>query len=146
MLSESLMEVRDARVSLTRGTAETMPTDGRQLELMLNSLVHQEAAMTAAFRGVTETQTLTRPFIFTPEKDGRLILFRMSDFAGFVEPDNYSGEPVYVNVKMTREPELPVDAKGEEKRPTKKWKNALRLSKTRCRNSKQVFKIICADV
>lgn len=116
MLSESLMEVRDARVSLTRGTAETMPTDGRQLELMLNSLAHQEAAMTAAFRGATETQTVTRTFTFTPAKDGRQILFRMSDFAGFVAPDDYSGEPVYINVKTTREPELPVDAKGEEKK------------------------------
>lgn len=41
MLAESLMEIREAKVSLTRGTAETMPTDGRQLELMLESLRHQ---------------------------------------------------------------------------------------------------------
>lgn len=116
MLSESLMEVRDARVSLTRGTAETMPTDGRQLELMLNSLAHQEAAMTAAFKGTSETRTITRSFSFTPEKEGRQILFRMSDFAGFVDTNDYSGEPVYINVSVTREPELPVDAKGEEKK------------------------------
>ena len=37
MLAESLMEIRDAKVSLTRGTAETMPQDGKQLELMLNA-------------------------------------------------------------------------------------------------------------
>ena len=116
MLSENLMEVRDSKVALTRGTAETMPTDGRQLELMLNSLQHQEAVMTAAFVGSTETQTVTRSFTFTPVEGGKNVLFRMSDFAGFVESDDYSGEPVYVDVKVTREGELPVDAKGEEKK------------------------------
>lgn len=115
MLSESLMEVRDAKVSLTRGTAETMPTDGRQLELMLQSLSHQEESMTAAFLGTTKTQTVTRTYTFTPDEEGKYVLFRMSDFAGFVDPDDYSGEPVYVSVKVTREGEVPVDSKGEEK-------------------------------
>lgn len=115
MLSESLMEVRDARVSLTRGTAETMPSDGRQLELMLNSLAQQEAAYMAAFTGAVESQTVTRTFTFLPEDAGRSILFRMSDFAGFVDADDYSGEPVYIDIEITHKPELPVDAKGKEK-------------------------------
>lgn len=116
MLSESLMEVRDAKVSLTRGTAETMPTDGRQLELMLGSLAHQEAAMTAAFTGTTETETVTRTFTYTPDEEGRSVLFRLSDFAGFVGADDYSGEPVYVTMQTLETPELPVDAKGETKK------------------------------
>lgn len=117
MLSEALMEVRDAKVSLTRGTAETMPTDGRQLELMLNSLAHQEAAMSAAFLGTRATETVTRKFTFTPgQENGRTVLFRMSDFAGFVGADDLSGDPVYVSVEVVSQGELPVDAKGEEKR------------------------------
>ena len=116
MLAESLMEIRDAKISLTRGTAETMPTDGRQLELMLNSLTHQEAALTAAFVGLTETETVTRTFTYMPAEDGRTTLFRMSDFAGFVAADDYSGEPVYLTVNVTNEGKLPVDAKGEEKK------------------------------
>lgn len=116
LLSESLMEVRDAKVSLTRGTAETMPTDGRQLELMLESLRHQEEVLTAAFTGTTESETVTRTFVFTPGEAGRTVLFRMSDFAGFVGPEDYSGEPVYVTVQPGAQPELPVDAKGEEKK------------------------------
>lgn len=119
LLSESLMEVRDSRVSLTRGTAETMPSDGRQLELMLNSLKHQEEAMSAAFTGTVTERTVTRSFVYTPEKDGRTVLFRMSDFAGFVEADDYSGDPVYVTMATTAEPEMPVDAKGEEKKMPK---------------------------
>lgn len=116
MLSESLLEVRDARVSLTRGTAETMPTDGRQLELMLASLAHQEEAMVAAFAGTVETRTVTRTFTYTPDEEGKTVLFRMSEFAGFVDADDYSGEPVYITVNVTREGELPEDAKGETKK------------------------------
>lgn len=116
MLAESLMEVRDAKIALTRGTAETMPTDGRQLELMLASLADQEEAMTEAFKGASTSETVTRTYTFIPEDNGRQVLFRMSDFAGFVGPDDFSGDPVYISVEVTREGELPVDAKGEEKK------------------------------
>lgn len=116
MLAENLMEIREAKVALTRGTAETMPTDGKQLELMLNSLSHQEAALTAAFIGTEETETVTSSYTYFPKNDGREILFRMSDFAGFVASDDYSGDPVYINVKVTNRGKLPVDQKGEEKK------------------------------
>lgn len=116
MLAESLMEVRDAKISLTRGTAETMPTDGRQLELMLNSLSDQEATMTAAFTGTTYTEEETRTFTFTPRADGKSVLFRLSDCDGFTTADDLSGSPVYISVKITGQGELPVDAKGETKK------------------------------
>jgi hypothetical protein len=117
MLSESLMEIRDSKVSLTRGTAETMPTDGRQLELMLNSLAHQEESIMAAFTGAEYTETYTRRYYYMPtEGGGRNVLFRMSSFAGFVAADDYAGDPVYINIDVTRRGKLPVDAKGEEKK------------------------------
>lgn len=119
MLAESLMEIREAKTSLTRGTADAMPTDGKQLELMLNSLRHQEAAVTAAFLGNITKETVVRNYTFVPEEGGRSTLFRMSDFAGFVAADDYSGEPVYVKVDITNEGELPVDAKGETKKMPK---------------------------
>lgn len=116
MLAENLMEIRDAKVSLTRGTAETMPQDGKQLELMLNSLSHQEASMTAAFIGLEQSETVTRKYTFLPDEEGKFVLFRMSDFKGFVASDDYAGDPVYINVKVTNRGALPVDAKGEEKK------------------------------
>lgn len=116
MLAENIMEVRDAKVSLSRGTAETMPTDGRQLELMLKSLADQEASMTAAFTGLEETRTFSSSYTFMPDEEGKKVLFRLSDFSGFVEADDLSGDPVYIAVEVTREGELPVDAKGEEKK------------------------------
>lgn len=116
LLAESLLEVRDSRISLTRGTADAMPTDGRQLELMLAGLEEQERAMTAAFNGYIKTETFTRTFNVIPREAGKSVLFRLCDFAGFVEPDDLSGDPVSINVEITSEGSLPVDSKGEEKR------------------------------
>lgn len=116
MLASSLMDVRDAYLSLTRGTADNMPVDGRQLELMLNSLQEQEKALTRAFTGTTETRTVTRDFSFIPDSDGREVLFRLSDFAGFVDKDDYSGDPVYINTEILSAGQIPVDANGVEKK------------------------------
>ncbi|MDE6843713.1 MAG: DUF4831 family protein, partial [Muribaculaceae bacterium] len=108
-----------AKVSLTRGTAASMPKDGRQLELMLNSLAHQEAAMTSAFLGITDVETVTRTYTFLPDAEGNSVLFRLSDFAGFVDADDYSGAAVRVNIRTTDPAQLPVDAKGETKKVPK---------------------------
>lgn len=115
MLAESIMEVRDAYISLTRGTADNMPTDGRQLELMLNSLKDQEEAMTAAFTGSSYKETVRRTYTYVPEEDGTEILFRFSDFKGFCAPDDYAGAPVQIRVNITAEGSLPTDDKGVEK-------------------------------
>ncbi|MCM1489672.1 MAG: DUF4831 family protein [Muribaculum sp.] len=116
LLAESLMEVRESRLSLTRGTADTMPTDGKQLELMLNSLAQQESALTNAFTGSVTSEYVTRKFTFIPESEGKEILFRLSDFAGFVDSDDLSGDAVYVETSILNQAKLPVDSKGEEKK------------------------------
>lgn len=113
MLARSIMEVREARLSLTRGTAETMPTDGRQLELMLQSLANQEQLMTEAFTGTTVSETRRARFTFTPAADGRFVLARISGVFGPVAPDDLSGSPVYINVKTVSAGKVPVDEKGE---------------------------------
>lgn len=116
MLAENLMEIRDAKISLTRGTADNMPKDGKQLELMLNSLKHQDDVITAAFLGNVAKETVVRTFTCLPTEDGKSVLFRLSNFDGFVEPDDYSGEPVYVKIEVTSAGELPIDSKGETKK------------------------------
>lgn len=122
LLAESLMEVREAKLALTRGTADAMPSDGKQLELMLASLGQQEAALNAAFTGSEAIETVTRSFTYVPEGESKDILFRMSDFAGFVDADDLSGDPVYIQIEPINEAALPVDAKGE---PKKLPKNAV---------------------
>ncbi|MDE6329420.1 MAG: DUF4831 family protein [Muribaculaceae bacterium] len=115
MLAENLMEVRDSYLSLTRGTADTMPVDGRQLELMLASLREQQRAMTAAFTGCSYKETVTRTFTYIPEENGTETLLRFSDFKGFCAPTDYAGAPVDISVNITAEGHLPVDANGKEK-------------------------------
>lgn len=115
MISESLMEARDAHISLTRGTADNMPVDGRQLELMLNSLQTQEDALTAAFTGTVATETVTRTFTLIPDGEGRQTLFRFADFKGFTDADDYAGAPVDIDIKITAEGELPADSNGNPK-------------------------------
>lgn len=119
LLAESLMEVRDSKLSLTRGTADAMPTDGKQLELMLNSLNEQETALTNAFTGSVTTEYVTRKFSYIPDSEGKDILFRMSDFAGFVEPDDLSGDAVYLQIAVMNQAAMPLDAKGVEKKTPK---------------------------
>lgn len=116
LLAESLMEVRDSKLSLTRGTADAMPTDGKQLELMLNSLNEQETAMTQAFTGSSTSEYVTRSFTYIPDGEGNHILFRLSDFAGFVDADDLSGDAVSIDIAIANEAKLPADAKGEEKK------------------------------
>lgn len=122
LLAESLMEVREAKLSLTRGTADAMPADGKQMELMLASLGEQEAALNAAFTGSVTTEYVTRRFTFVPDGDAKEILFRLSDFAGFVDADDLSGDPVYIQIETLNQASIPVDAKGE---PKKLPKNAV---------------------
>ena len=116
MIANSLMEVRDSYISLTRGTADNVPTDGRQLELMLNSLKQQETALTTAFTGTTSTREEVKEFLYVPEKDGRDVLFRLSDFNGFVDADDYSGVPVYISTEVMLQGQLPKDETGVEKK------------------------------
>ena len=112
MLAESISEVREARLALTRGTADQMPTDGRQLELMLKSLGHQEELMMDAFQGRRLVETRKARFSLTPDGEGRYIVARVSDLNGFVEADDLSGAPVILEVTPVREGKVPEDEAG----------------------------------
>lgn len=116
MVATSLMDVRDAYLSLTRGTADNMPSDGRQLELMLASLRQQEEALTRAFAGSETIEEFSSVYTYIPEDEGEEVLFRISDFDGFVDADDYSGSPVYIKTEIIVEGALPLDVNGEPKK------------------------------
>ena len=116
ILAEEIMEIRDSKISLTRGTAETMPTDGRQLEIMLASLEKQEQALTNAFTGSSWKERIVRTFTFTPDDDGEYIICRLNPTQGLIDASNTSGEPIKAFVTLVERAEMPVDSKGEEKK------------------------------
>lgn len=120
LLAQTIMEIRESRLSLSRGTAETMPTDGRQLELMLQSLEQQEDALMRAFNGYEYSIKQIQRFTCLPDSatlagSGSVLLFRLSDTTGFCQADDYTGEPVYLEFFTVQTPEIPLDIKGEPK-------------------------------
>lgn len=117
MLAQTIMEIRESRLSLSHSTAETMPADGRQLELMLQSLETQEKALTRAFTGYEYTATETRSYSVIPDtvQPSRTILCRLGNHSGLTDADTPVGEPVYLDLSSVRRMEWPVNAKGEPK-------------------------------
>lgn len=119
MLARTIMEIRESRLSLSRGTAETMPTDGRQLELMLQSLQQQENALMRAFIGYEYTYTETRRVTLIPDStllDGeRRVIARVAPGEHFRGGDDLVGEPIYLSVSDLSTPEMPLDATGAPK-------------------------------
>lgn len=116
IIAQEIMEIRDAKISLTRGTAESMPTDGRQLEIMLTALDNQEKALMSSFTGSTWKERVMRTFTYVPEGEGRSEICRLSPADGIIDPGSGKGEPVMISVKVVEEASLPLDSKGEEKK------------------------------
>ncbi len=111
LLADAIMELRTRRQELTMGTADEIPPDGNALKHTLDELAAQEKALMDAFLGHTESFTLTRSYSYLPDKEGRSVLLRVSDFDGLTEADDYAGEPLYISVEVTDRPGLPKDEK-----------------------------------
>ena len=94
--------------------------DGESFKLIIQQLDEQEAALTALFMGTTQTETIVKHFDYIPvEEVTNDIVFRISDLYGIVKPENLSGAPVYLSLKITEEGELPIDNKGNIKKMPK---------------------------
>lgn len=116
MLAGNLMDGREAYDALSQGTSENIPTDSRQFEIMLKSIAEKNEAMKRAFSGSETVEEFVTSYVFIPEEEGEVVLFRMSDFNGMVDSDDYSGRPVYIKTEIVKEGTLPLDVNGEEKK------------------------------
>ena len=106
LCAQEIYEIRTSRNDLVRGTADVMPKDGAQLNLMLANLQMQENGLTELFEGTTVRDTTEQVVFFCPEKNmtGRSVLFRFSDIYGLVKADDLSGAPYYINISNIRKP------------------------------------------
>ncbi|MCM1348989.1 MAG: DUF4831 family protein [Firmicutes bacterium] len=112
-----IYELRENRAEILAGSAENMPADGQAMKLVLDNLAAQEEALTAMFLGTTQTSTEVTTVNVTPaDTNPRKVISRLSMTEGFVDPDNLSGVPVYLDITVTERGKLPVNEKGEEKR------------------------------
>lgn len=100
LCAEEIYDLRDSRNALIKGEADNTPKDGAQLQLMLNQLDKQVAALESMFKGTQQTSTEVFSFNFLPEQEAdKEILFRFSQKLGLVDADDLAGAPVYVSVE-----------------------------------------------
>ena len=119
-----IFEIREIRSDLLSGQADNPPADGRAMQLVLDNLARQEAALTAMFTGTEQTWTSVRTLTLSPDS-GRIddnilidndIIARISPFDGIIDPDNLAGGPLTVSATVLDLGKLPVNEKGEEKK------------------------------
>lgn len=114
--ANTIYKIRESRTNYAIGEADQMPADGQSLKLILDELQRQETALMAMFVGTTQTATAVRTFDYTPtDKEGETVLLRISDVNGISAPDDLSGEPLYLNIKIEERGKLPLDEKGLER-------------------------------
>lgn len=115
-----IFELRQSRSDIISGTAESMPADGQAMQLALDNLNAQEAALTAMFVGTVQTSTQVSTFTIVPPADLKeewnCVVARLSVLDGIVDSDNLCGDPLRLSLKVTSRGQLPKNEKGEEKR------------------------------
>lgn len=114
LAAQAIFAIRQTRSELVSGQAETMPPDGKSLQLMLDNLEAQEQALMAMFMGTTSTRTDVATYTLIPEKEMKdYVLARVSPLDGLVGADDLSGAPVTLNISVNSKGELPANEKGE---------------------------------
>ena len=119
LAAQRIFELREMRSDLLGGQADNTPPDGRAMQLVLDNIAAQEAALTAMFAGTTKTRTVVRTITVVPDSTGsidRMVIARVSPVDGVVDADNLGGAPVTLTITADSRAELPLTDKGEPKR------------------------------
>jgi len=117
LAAQRIFELRETRNELLSGQAENMPPDGKALELILENLNAQEAALMAMFTGTTKEYTTVSvvPYMLKRDDMGEKVIARLSPTDGLIAADDLSGDPVTVTISNVAEGKMPVNDKGETK-------------------------------
>ena len=117
LAAQRIFELRESRSDLISGQADNTPPDGKSLQLALDNLAAQEAALTAMFTGTRKTYTTVSTVTFEPDSESvnNEIFVRLSPVDGVVDANDLSGAPIYISVDILEQGELPVNEKGEPK-------------------------------
>lgn len=116
LTAERIFELRQNRSDLISGQADNTPPDGHSMQLALDNLTAQEAALTAMFAGTTRTWTEVSTVTYTPSTEDvrSQVIARLSD-EGIVDADDLSGEPISLSMQVTSRGDIPLDDKGQPK-------------------------------
>lgn len=118
LAAERVFELRQNRNDLISGQADNTPPDGQSMQLALDNLTAQEAALVAMFAGTTKTWTAVNTVSFTPSAEGEaqgVVIARLSPIDGIVGADDLSGEPIYLSINVVEKGVIPAGEKGEAK-------------------------------
>lgn len=118
LTAQRIFELREQRGELISGNAENMPPDGAALQVALDNLAAQEAALTAMFAGTRKTYTTVRTVTFVPGRNDStdVVIARISPIDGLVDANDLTGEPLYLTMSVVDKAKLPVNERGEEKK------------------------------
>ena len=112
LTAAEIYEIRETRNALMRGQLDAMPKDGAAMQLVLNNLNEQEAALVQLFSGYTDTTYVAESYYVEPmdyADVARTVLFRFSQKLGFVDADDLAGEPYYISVTDQHSVLLPTE-------------------------------------
>ncbi|MDO4320745.1 MAG: DUF4831 family protein [Bacteroidales bacterium] len=118
LAAQRIFELRDTRSDLLSGQADNAPADGQAMQLVLDNLSRQEAALTAMFTGTEQKWTSVETISVRPDSLGLAdeVIARISPIDGILTPDNLAGAPVTLSIDIIEQGSLPVNDKGEAKR------------------------------
>ena len=120
LAAQQIYRIRQSRNDYMTGEADQMP-DGEALKIIMQRLDEQEQALMVLFTGEVTQAEATAVFSYTPDENEirNHVLCRISDHNGIVDRTDLSGEPVYVSFAVSEAATMPVNDKGEEKKPGK---------------------------
>lgn len=105
--AKQIYRLRESRLDMLTGESENIPRDGEAMKLVLQQLEAQEKALVAQFNGTKEVEEQFYEVNLLPEGDQKSVLFRFSKHLGVVGVDDYSGAPVYIDLKaINKMPEI----------------------------------------
>lgn len=117
LAAQRIFELRESRNELISGNADNTPPDGKSMQLALDNLSAQEAALTAMFAGTEKHSTKVTTVTVTPDSADidNMVIARVSPVEGVVDVDDLSGEPMTLSINVLEHAKLPVNEKGEVK-------------------------------
>lgn len=102
--AKQIYHIRETRINLLAGDVEHTPADGKAMQLVLDELNKREQMLAELFIGTRSVEHYTHTITYTPNDDAKNhIIARFSQYAGIVDADDLSGEPIKLTLTGKRQ-------------------------------------------
>lgn len=114
LAAAQIYALRQSRTDFITGQAESMPPDGQAMQIIMDNIDAQEAALVAMFVGTTKVSTNVSTIEVEPSKDVTDKIIARVSANGLVSTDDLSGAPLYLTLTTLEKGVMPVDEKGKD--------------------------------